>query len=50
MGSKAFFVAILLFPGLAFFQKVIKWFRYRRKFFNKAAIEVCEFKKLLKFL
>jgi hypothetical protein len=49
-GSKAFFVAILPFPGFALLQKVMEWFRYYRKSFNEAAIEVCEFKELLKFL
>jgi hypothetical protein len=42
-------VAILPFSGLAFFQKIMEWFRYRRKFFDEAAIEVCEFKELLEF-
>jgi hypothetical protein len=43
-------VAILPFPGLALFQKVMEWFYYRRKSFDEAAIEVCESKKPLKFL
>jgi hypothetical protein len=43
-------VAILLFPGLALFQKVMEWFRYRKKSFDEAAIEVCEFKEFLEFL
>jgi hypothetical protein len=42
-------MAILPFSGLALLQKIMKWFRYRRKFFDEAAIEVCEFKKLLEF-
>jgi hypothetical protein len=43
-------MAILLFPELALFQKVMEWFRYRKKSFNEAAIEVCESKKPLEFL
>jgi hypothetical protein len=42
-------VAILPFSGLTLFEKIMEWFRYRRKSFNEAAIKVCASKKPLKF-